>query len=238
MSGPAAARAWALEAVRREWLPLCRDARDTLAARKAAALPVTLGCLCLALAFQLWQDSGPGGHAMVHRLGGISAGLPWWEALARTPLSLFVPAADLPLWGALVQVLVLFGLAEATVGSAPTLAVAYLGTLAGTWYARLGIALGPGFPVLGLPADTAAIHDTGPSAAVVALVAYVAWCYRAWLTCVLVVLAMAAEYALMPNLAAREHLAAVGLVLVLCALRVLRPPRGLRPAPRPRAAPG
>ena len=227
-----------MAAVRREWLPLCRDVRDALATRGLAALPVTLVCLCLTLAFQLWQDSGAGAHAMVHRLGGISAGLPWWEALARTPLSLFVPAADLPLWGALVQVLVLFGLAETTVGSARTLAVAYLGTLAGTWYARLGIALGPGFPVLGLPADTAAIHDTGPSAAVVALVAYVAWCYRAWLTCGLVVLAMAAEYALMPNLAAREHLAAVGLMLALCALRVPRPPRRLRPPHRPRGGPG
>lgn len=235
MSGPVSARVRARartrEAVRREWLPLYRDVHDALAARKAAALPLTLACLCLTLAFQLWQDTGAGAHALVHRLGGISAGLPWWEALARTPLSLFVPAADLPLWGALVQVLFLFAVAETTVGPARTLAVAYLGTLAGTWYARLGTALGPGFPVLGLPADTAGIHDTGPSAAVVALAAYVAWCYRAWLTCVLVVLAMAAEYVLIPNLAAREHLAAVGVVLALCALRVLRPPRRLRPGP-------
>lgn len=215
--------------VRREWRPLYGCVRDTLVRRGVAAIPLTLACLGLAAAFQIWQDAGPGSRALVHRIGGISAGLPWGEALVRTPLSLFVPAADLPLWGALAQVLFLFGIAEITVGRARTVIVAYLGTLAGTFYARLGTALGPGFPVLGLPADTVGIHDTGPSAAVVALAVYVAWCYRAWFTCGLVVAAMAAEYALMPNLAAREHLAAVGAVLVLGAVRVLRPPGNIRP---------
>lgn len=215
--------------VRREWQPLYRCVRDALARRGTAAIPVTLACLALTTGFQIWQDSGPGAKELVHRVGGISAGLPWWEALVRTPLSLFVPAADLPLWGALAQVLFLVAVAETTVGRARTVVVGYLGTLAGTFYARLGTALGPGFPVLGLPADTVGIHDTGPSAAVVALAAYVAWCFRAWVTCGLVVLAMAAEYALMPNLAAREHLAAVGVVLVLCAVRMLRPPGNMCP---------
>lgn len=203
--------------VRREWGQLGADARRALAPGVLRALPLSLLFTVLSAALHLWAYSGPDGAARVAAVSGVTAGQPWWQSLARTPLSLFAPAPDLPLWGALAQILVLFGVAELTLGRARTLCFAYAGTLAGTSFARLGTALGPGFPVLGLPAGALHESDTGPSAAVVALVTCVAWHYRARVTRALIVVAMLVELTLLPNLAAREHLTAVSLVFAVCA---------------------
>lgn len=157
----------------------------------------------------------------MQNLGAVRAEDPLWLALLRTPLSLFVPALDLPVWGALAQILLVFGLAELCLGRWRTLAVAYLATLAGTLYARIGIALGPeGF--VGLPASDAQVVDTGPSAAVVGLAVYVCHQRRARFTGALVVLAMVVEVLVKDNLAGREHLAAVAAVLVVCRVREWR----------------
>ncbi|WP_225850833.1 hypothetical protein [Streptomyces sp. HPF1205] len=155
------------------------------------------------------------------RLGGVYATLPWWQALLRTPLSLLVPDASLPSWGLIVQVVVVFGIAETTVGARRALGVALLATLAGTCFARYSLWTGPhGF--LGLPAADLAVRDTGPSAAVVALGVYVACRYRAWLTASAVALAMVAEVVWVTNLAGCEHLAGVLCVLALAAGEAVR----------------
>lgn len=60
----------------------------------------------------------------------------------RTPLSLFAPALDLPVWGALAQILLVFGPAEVRLGRWHTLAVAYPATPAGT-VPRTGVAWAP-----------------------------------------------------------------------------------------------
>ncbi|GLF95584.1 hypothetical protein SYYSPA8_14825 [Streptomyces yaizuensis] len=62
----------------------------------------------------------------------------------------------------------MFGIAEIVLGRVRTLVVAYVRTLAGTLYARFGVAVGPD-GLLGLPASDAWIVDTGPSAAVAGL---------------------------------------------------------------------
>lgn len=165
--------------------------------------------------------AGPG-----HR-GGEGRG-PLGLALLRTPLSLFVPALDLPVWGALAQILLVFGIAELCLGWWRTLVIAYAATLAGTLYARVGIALGPDSP-LGLPAAHARIVDTGPSAAVVGLAVFLGWRCRAYVTAGAVIVAMVVEVLLKNNLAGREHLAAIGSVVVLCG--VAEHVRGLRTAP-------
>lgn len=214
-------------AARTEWGPLLGTVRDALVAKRLGAVPMTLAAVALTAVFQIVQNQ-PWGFEPVQKLGSVQARLPWWLALLRTPLSLFVPALDLPVWGALAQVLIVFGIAEIALGKWRTLAVAYVATLAGTMYARLAIDIGPD-SVFGLPPEAAKVIDTGPSAAVVGLAVYVTWRYRAWFTCALVVLAMVGEAVVKPNLAGKEHVAAVAAMLVLCgaeeALRRRKPRR-------------
>ncbi|MEU9677637.1 MULTISPECIES: hypothetical protein [Streptomyces] len=201
----------------REWGPLFTAVRQRLAARGVRALALTLTAVALTAVIQVTQNQA-WGYRPVQNLGAVRAEDPLALALLRTPLSLFVPALDLPVWGALAQILLVFGVAEVCLGRWRTLAVAYGATLAGTLYARVGVALGPGtFP--GLPASDAQVVDTGPSAAVVGLAVYVCHQRRAWFTGALVVLAMVVEVLVKDNLAGREHLAAIAAVLVVCGVR-------------------
>ncbi|MGW0733262.1 hypothetical protein [Streptomyces sp. NPDC002851] len=208
----------------KEWGRLVAAVLAGLAERRWRAIPLTIGAVCLTALFQYVQNQ-EGSYRFVQNIGAVRAEDPLWLALLRTPLSLFVPALDLPVWGALAQILIVFGIAEICLGRWRTLALAYAATLAGTLYARVGIALGSDHP-LGLPASDAQVVDTGPSAAVVGLAVYVALRYRAWFTAFLVVAAMVAEVVVKDNLAGREHLAAIGAILVLCAVEALRQRRG------------
>ncbi|MGW7579056.1 hypothetical protein [Streptomyces sp. NPDC054765] len=232
--GPAPGRR-EMSALRRaawaEWGPLLRTVRSSLVVAKLRAIPVTLGAVCLTLVFQFAQKQAWGYHT-VQDIGSVQAYEHLWLALLRTPLSLFVPALDLPVWGALAQILVVFGIAEICVGRRQTLLVAYVATLAGTMYARIGIWIGPVSPV-GLPDSDKYVIDTGPSAAVVGLALFVCWRYRAWFTCAVVALAMVVEVvSIKNNLAGKEHVAAVLAVLVLCALGEVWRPRKPRDAQR------
>ncbi|MEV8534651.1 hypothetical protein [Streptomyces sp. NPDC051211] len=220
---------------RREWGPLYRTVRDALVRRKWRAVPMTLGAVCLTAVFQIVQNQ-PWGFQFVQNLGSVKATDPLWPALLRTPLSLFVPALDLPVWGALAQMLLVFGISEICIGWWRTLLIGYLATLAGTTYARIGLALGPDHP-LGLPDSDRQVVDTGPSAAVVGLAVYVCWRYGAHLTAALVVLAMTVEVLVKNNLAGREHLVAIAAVLVLCAVRAKWGPERSRTPPVRRPPP-
>ncbi|MEU1231604.1 hypothetical protein [Streptomyces sp. NPDC005828] len=205
---------------RREWGPLFTTVRTVLVTEKWRAVPMTLGAVCLTALFQLVQNQD-WGYQPVQDIGSVRAEDPLWLSLLRTPLSLFVPALDLPVWGALAQVLLVFGIAEICLGRRRTLGVAFLATLAGTLYARVGIALGPDNP-FGLPATDAQVVDTGPSAAVVGLAVYVCWRYGARWTGALVVLSMVIEVVIKANLAGKEHIAAIAAVLVLIAVQAWR----------------
>ncbi|MEU9321626.1 hypothetical protein [Streptomyces sp. NPDC048295] len=200
---------------RREWGPLYATVRTTLATRGWRAVPLTLASVCLIALCQIVQDQS-WGYGLIRDIGFVRAEDPLWLALLRTPLSLFVPALSLPVWGAMAQVLVVFGVAEITLGRPRTLVIAYVCTLAGTLYARFGIAVGPE-GLLGLPASDARIVDTGPSVAVTGLAVCVCACTGAWFTVALVVVALIVEVIVKPNLAGTEHLVAIGAALVLCA---------------------
>ncbi|MFE3827714.1 hypothetical protein [Streptomyces sp. NPDC059092] len=201
---------------RREWGPLLTTLWITLSKRRARAVPMTLTAVCLTALLQIVQNRS-WGYRPVMDLGAVRAEDPLWAALLRTPLSLFVPALDLPVWGALAQILLVFGVAEICLGRWRTLLIAYVATLAGTLYARIGVALGPQvFP--GLPASDAEIVDTGPSAAVVGLALFVCRRYRAWWTAGLLLVALIGECLFKDNLAGREHLAASAAVLALIAV--------------------
>ncbi|WP_051807024.1 hypothetical protein [Streptomyces sp. NRRL F-2664] len=209
--------------------------RDALARDRWRAIPMTLGAVCLTSIFQIVQNTS-WGFRPVQDLGSVKAADPFWLALLRTPLSLFVPALDLPVWGALAQVLLVFGIAEICLGRWRTLVIGYVATLAGTTYARIGLALGPEHP-LGLPVSDRVVNDTGPSAAVVGLALYLCWRYGAYLTGALVILAMVGEVLVKNNLAGKEHLAAIAAVMVVCVVRArwgsarARVPLGPGPAP-------
>ncbi|MCM2418923.1 hypothetical protein [Streptomyces sp. RKAG293] len=200
-----------------EWGGISRDVWFELRTKKLRAIPLTLSACLSILTLQVIQHSGSTGTEWVNRLGGVYATLPWWKALLRTPLSLFVPDPSLPVWGLIAQVVFMFGIAEMTVGRRHTLGIGLLATLAGTSFARYSLAVGPdGF--LGLPVSTLVVRDTGPSAAVVALGVYVACRYRAWWTGGVLILAMLVEVVLIVNLAGFEHLTAIVATLLLCAL--------------------
>ncbi|MCL2554821.1 MAG: hypothetical protein FWE75_22070 [Actinomycetia bacterium] len=179
------------------------------------AVPLTLASCVGILLLQLVQHSDRISD-WVERLGGVYATLPWWQALLRTPLSLFVPDPSLPIWGLVVQVVVVFGIAETTLGARRTLGVALLATLAGTCFARWSVWAGPGL-LLGLAPHALDVRDTGPSAAVVALGVYAACRYRAWCTAAAIGVAMVVEVVWVTNLAGYEHLAGVAVVLALAA---------------------
>ncbi|MEU1164450.1 hypothetical protein ABZ372_29235 [Streptomyces sp. NPDC005921] len=166
----------------------------------------------------------PFGRRMVWHLGGVTADLPLWLSLLRTPVSLYVPALDLPVWAGITQLFLAFALAELALGRARTLAVAYLTTLAGTMTARVMVALGPGWWGFGLPPEAGRILDTGPSAAVVGLFTYLAVVRRAPVVFTLTGGSMVWESIAVPNLAGREHLIAVAAAVVLGLLHGRRLP--------------
>lgn len=148
-------RSSVVRAARREWGVPLRTVRTALARRSWRAIPMTLAAVFLTALLQIAQNQSWGLRPVLD-LGGVRAQDPLWLALLRTPLSLFVPALDLPVWGALAQILVAFGIAEICVGRWRTLLIAYASTLVGTAYARIAVALGPDGAAgpLGLPTRT------------------------------------------------------------------------------------
>ncbi|WP_439677647.1 hypothetical protein [Embleya sp. MST-111070] len=207
-------------AVRGEWTRLTARPVRELRAHGPKAIPLTVCAVLLSLGFWLaWRTSW--GGDVVRVLGGVSAGIPLPLALLRTPVSLFVPAPDLPVWGALIQVLILFGLAELDLGARRTLVIAYVATLSGTLAARVMVGLGPDH-LLGIDAHQGDIMDTGPSAAVVGLVVCIAMVRRAPILFVGVWALMIAEVVVKPNLAGREHIAALTGVTLCTGVYLIR----------------
>ncbi|MEU0024178.1 hypothetical protein [Streptomyces sp. NPDC006335] len=205
---------------RAEWGDLYAAVRGPLRRRGWRAVPLALTAVGLTAALHFVHNQS-WGYDLVQDAGAVRAADPLWTALLRTPLSLFVPALDLPVWGALAQILFVFGIAEICLGRWRTLTLAYTATLAGTLYARVGVWLGPDSP-LGLPASDAHVVDTGPSAAVVGLAVFLGWRYGARFTAAAVIAAMVAEVLVKENLAGKEHLAAIAAMLLVCAISATR----------------
>ncbi|MFD4574628.1 hypothetical protein ACFWNK_09335 [Streptomyces sp. NPDC058417] len=166
----------------------------------------------------------PAGADVVRAVGGVQGDLPLWLSLLRTPVSLYVPALDLPVWAGITQLFLAFALAEVTLGRTRTLVVAYASTLAGTLTARVMIMAGPDRFGFGLPPEAGQILDTGPSAAVVGLFTYLSVVRRAPVVFVLTGGSMVWESIAKPNLAGREHLVAVAAAVVMGLLHGRRLP--------------
>ncbi len=173
------------------------------------SVPLALGCAGLVALFGLLQHTDPGWW-LVERVAAVYQALPVWLIVLRLPLSMFAPAPDLPAWGAVAQVLVVFAVAEIQLGRWRTLLVAVCANALTTLSARLMWVIGQTLGV-GTPQIDAYELDTGPSTVVVALSVYVLLRVRAWRLLALITLAMVLETLLAPNLAGREHLVALGL---------------------------
>ncbi|MEU1301036.1 hypothetical protein [Streptomyces shenzhenensis] len=219
---PLRAAAFVGRTLRGEWQGIVVDPLRQLRRRGPFALSLAfLAAFGVIFFHDLAQR--PTGALVVWRLGGVTADLPLWLALLRTPVSLYVPALDLPVWAGITQLFLAFALAELALGRARTLAVAYVTTLAGTLTVRVMIALGPGWWGLGLPPEAGQVLDTGPSAAVVGLFTYISVVRRAPVVFVLTGGSMVWESIAVPNLAGREHLIAVAAAIVLGLLHGHRP---------------
>lgn len=180
-----------------------------LRARGWRAIPFSLFSAALITAFALLQHTDWGWWLVVH-VAAVYQALPIWLILVRLPLSMFAPAPDLPAWGAVAQVLVVFAVAEVQLGRWRTFLVGVCTNALTTLSARLMWVLGAALGV-GTPQIDAYELDTGPSTVVVALSVYVLLKCRAYTLLSVTVLAMGLETVLLPNLAGQEHLVAVGL---------------------------
>jgi hypothetical protein len=227
--------------LRAEWHAIVADPVQRLARRGLSGL-----LLAFVAAFGVVFFHGiaqhPAGAVWVRRLGGVRADLPLWLSLLRTPVSLYVPALDLPVWAGITQLFLAFALAELALGRARTLVIAYVTTLAGTLTARLMIAAGAGWWGFGLPPECGRVLDTGPSAAVVGLFTYLSVVRRAPVVFALTGGSMVWESIAVPNLAGREHLVAVGAAIALGLLhgrtqRLRAAVGSLLPAPPPEHTP-
>lgn len=139
---------------------------------------------------------------------GERADLSPWLAVARLPGSLFAPSPLLPAWGSILQVVVVAALAEAAVGRLKAGVVALAGHSLATASAHVFLWLGPTAP-LGLNDSWRRALDTGPSAATLALAAYLAVVVTApLLGSALTALTVIASLT-MPGLAGTEHLIAL-----------------------------
>ncbi|WP_241678764.1 hypothetical protein [Streptomyces lasalocidi] len=205
---------WVGRTVWGEWRGIIVDPVRELFRRGPGALSLAF-VACAGVIFFHAIAQHPTGATVVRLVGGVRGDLPLWLALLRTPVSLYVPALDLPVWAGITQLFLAFALAEVALGRRRTLLVAYVTTLAGTLTARVMIAVGPGWWGFGLPPEAGQVLDTGPSAAVVGLFTYMSVVRRAPVVFTLTGGSMVWESIAKPNLAGREHLIAVAAAVVM-----------------------
>lgn len=198
-----------LTRLRAEAARLVGPPAQTLRAKGLSAFPLTLACTALIGLFAAIQHSTPGWWLVEH-VAGVYQALPLPLILLRLPLSMFAPAPDLPAWGAMLQVLIVFGFSEVHLGRLRTLVTAVCVNGLTTVAARIMVIIGLHLAI-GTPQVDQYELDTGPSTVVVALSVYVALRCRAYLVLAVTVAAMAAETVALPNLAGREHLVALAL---------------------------
>jgi len=167
-----------------------------------------------------WWADRSAGSSIVAMCCAERVDAPLGISLLRLPGSLVAPAALLPVWGSVAQVVLAFGIAEAAVGARRTLTVAALahaiGTLAGryfVWYAPAVLG--------GLPTSWRYALDTGPSAATCGLAVYAAVVLGCPRFGGLIVIAVVGAFALHPDLAGREHIVALAVGSAAAGIQVL-----------------
>jgi hypothetical protein len=148
------------------------------------------------------------------RSGDVYAGLPVTTELVRLPMSLFMPTAYLPLWGAILQLVLVIGLGELILGRSVTVLVAVAGHVGSTLMARV-LLDAPHAALFGLTPAIARVLDTGPSGATTAVGACLLVALRMNRGAILLALGLLIAALVAPGLDAIEHTTA--LVLGICA---------------------
>jgi hypothetical protein len=190
--------------------------------RGASGFVLAIG-LCVVLAAVSAANSRHGGQHWVDGCCGERDGDPLRLWLLRLPGSMIAPPPGLPVWGSLLQVLVVVGIAEASVGRVWTVAVGLAGHVLSGIAARVLIDVGPGM-LGGLPPVDRFVLDTGPSAATVALTAYLVVVLRCPILGTLAAAGVGIGLLAHSDLAGREHVVAwvVGMVCGAGHLLLLR----------------
>ncbi|WP_405777047.1 hypothetical protein [Streptomyces sp. NBC_00859] len=198
--------------LRGEWLRIAVGPARAFARRGVPGVSLGVVAVFSVIAVHMLIRTHAGAGA-IRVTGEVRGDLPVPLVLLRTPVSLVITDPGLPVWAGLPKLFLAFALAELLIGRTRTLLIAFGTSLAGTLGARAMIALGHG--PIGLPPGTAHLPDTGPSAAVAGLLAYLAVVRRAPVFAVATSGVIVLQSVLRPNLAGREHLLAVALALVL-----------------------
>jgi hypothetical protein len=141
------------------------------------------------------------------RSGDVYAALPMTTELIRLPMSLLMPTAYLPLWGAILQLLAVIGLGELILGRSVTLLVAATGHVGSTLMAR--VLIESPHAVFGLTPAMARLLDTGPSGATTAVGACLLVALRMNRAAILLALGLVIAALVAPGLDAVEHTTAL-----------------------------
>ena len=163
--------------------------------------------LCVVIAVVGFLDHRYPGQQWLTACCAERDGYPLRMWLLRLPGSLLAPAPDLAVWGSVAQILVVVGIAEAAAGRFVTVSVALAGHVVSTVAGRTLIVVGSGV-LGGLPSIDRQVLDTGPSAATVALIAYLVVVLRCPILGTLAAAGLSVAMLSHSDLAGREHLVA------------------------------
>jgi hypothetical protein len=185
-------------------------------ARGVAGLSLTIAMSGALVVMSVLNMTLPG-RRLVDACCVVRAIEPMHLEMARLTGSILAPAPHLPLWGAVLQVVVVVGIAELLLGWRWVLVAGLACHVAATLAARGMFALGPHHLVgFALPLSLAAERDTGPSAFTVGLAGWLVVRERLRGLIVWYVLGLAiATFVVGTSLAGVEHLAAAGVGMLL-----------------------
>jgi hypothetical protein len=164
-------------------------------------LGLSLALACVAVSLLLHVHTV---HTELWSSGDVFAALPLSTELLRLPMSLFMPTAYLPLWGAVLQLLVVIGLGELILGRSMTLLVAAVGHVGSTLVARVLLDI-PHIHVFGLTPAFARLLDTGPSGATTAVGACLLVAMRMNRSAILLSLGLIIAALIAPGVDGLEH---------------------------------
>ena len=185
-------------------------ARRRLAERGLAGLALTGLAAALIGLFAVARPLSPGVGRAIDQVSAVSARVPVGTVLLRLPLSIVAPTPSLPAWGSVLQVLVMFGLAELLLGRRRLVAMALVVQAATTLAVRVALWAGP-HAYLGLRHRELLWRDTGPSAVVMALAAVLAARLGLRRIGAALVVFVALDATLVGHLASREHALALAI---------------------------
>lgn len=197
----------ALAAPGRELYRIAVQASRAWSAGRRPLLAMILGLLSLTGA-ALYGDHSL--RRLAITVGGACASLPWATEVARLPGSVFLPTSDLPLMLAVMQIVVVIGLAELLFGWRAVLVVALVAQFVSTLSARLLLSGScPGSSgLLCIPHGQIGLLDTGPSAITTAVGAWLLARCRARTSLLLLAATLLVADVAQRNLDGREHLLA------------------------------